>query len=218
MAGLITALQVQKNNQDRVNVYLDGNFAFGLARIVAAWLSIGQSLSDEKIAELRAQDAQEAAYQRALRYLSFRDRSEAELRRYLTDQQVSEEIIEETISRLQRSGLLSDQRFAHTWVNNRSEFRPRGKRALAYELRHKGIEAEDIHQALQLVDEEDMAYRAALKSVRRYQDLTWQEFRQKVCAFLARRGFDYEVASATATRLWAEMNSDTEDSDEEVYP
>jgi SOS response regulatory protein OraA/RecX len=68
------------------------------------------------------------------------------------------------------------------------------------------------------VDEEDMAYRAASKSARRYQDLTWQEFRQKVCAFLARRGFDYEVASATATRLWTEMKSDTEDLDEEVYP
>lgn len=218
MAGLITALQVQKKNQDRVNVYLDGNFAFGLARIVAAWLSVGQTLSDDKIAELRAQDAREAAYQRALRYLSFRDRSEAELRRHLSDQQMSEDIIEETVSRLQRSGLLSDQRFANIWVNNRSEFRPRGKRALAYELRQKGIDAEDIQQALELVDEEHLAYRAAMKSARRYQNLTWQEFRQKVCAFLARRGFDYEVASATATRLWAEINSDTEDLDEEVFP
>jgi regulatory protein len=218
MAGCITALQVQKKNQERVNVYLDGVFAFGLARIVAAWLAVGQTLSDEKIAELRAQDARETAYQHALRYLSFRDRSEAELRRYLTDKQVSEEVIQETMTRLRRSGLLSDQRFAQIWVNNRSEFRPRGKRALAYELRQKGIDAEDIHQALELVDEETMAYRVALKAARRYQDLPWQEFRQKVCALLARRGFDYEVAAATATRLWAEINSHTEDSDEEVYP
>jgi regulatory protein len=220
MAGSITALQVQKKNQDRVNVYLDGVFAFGLARIVAAWLYVGQALSDEKIAELRAADEHEAAYQRALKYLGYRDRSEAEVRRHLTEHQVPEETVEATISRLQRSGLLSDKRFTRIWVDNRTEFRPRGKRALAYELRQKGIDAETIDQALEPIDEEDMAYRAALKPARRYLSLTRQEFRQKVCAFLARRGFDYEVAATTATRLWAEIDSerDTAELDREVDP
>ena len=50
----ITGLKLQKRNNDRVNVYLDGEFAFGLSRIVAAWLRTGQELSDEKIAELKA--------------------------------------------------------------------------------------------------------------------------------------------------------------------
>ena len=48
----ITALKAQKRNPNRVNVYLDGNFAFGVARIVAAWLNIGQELSPEKVASL----------------------------------------------------------------------------------------------------------------------------------------------------------------------
>ena len=45
----ITALKAQKRNPNRINVYLDGIFAFGLARVVAAWLQVGQTLSDEKI-------------------------------------------------------------------------------------------------------------------------------------------------------------------------
>lgn len=218
MAGRITALKVQKRNQNRVNVYLDGEFAFGLARLVAAWLQIGQDLGDEKIAELLAQDAREAAYQRALHYMNYRDRSEAEIRRHLNDHQVPEDIQDEVVSRLQRSGLLSDPRFARTWVDNRSEFRPRSRRALAQELRLRGLDHETITDALESVDETDLAYRAGSKQARRYAGLPWPEFRQKVCAFLGRRGFGYEIAASTAVRLWEDCNPEqqVDDSDDEV--
>ena len=63
MTKKVTALKLQKRNKNRVNVYLDGEFAFGLARIVAAWLSTGQELTEEKIAELQAQDNVEVALQ-----------------------------------------------------------------------------------------------------------------------------------------------------------
>ena len=84
MAKKITALKLQKRNKDRVNVYLDDEFAFGLSRIVAAWLRTGQELTEEKIAELQAQDNVEVALQRALNFLSYRPRSEEEVRRNLT--------------------------------------------------------------------------------------------------------------------------------------
>ena len=83
MERKITALQAQKRNPQRVNVYLDGEFAFGLSRITAAWLQIGQVLSEEKIVELQAADEIEVAYQKALHYLSFRTRSEDEVRKNL---------------------------------------------------------------------------------------------------------------------------------------
>ena len=69
MNHTITALTLQKRNRERVNVYLDGEYAFGLARIVAAWLVVGQELSDEKITQLRIEDEREVAYQRALRLI-----------------------------------------------------------------------------------------------------------------------------------------------------
>ena len=47
----ITALEVQKKNPNRVNVHLDGDFAFGLARITAAGLKLGETLTDERIAQ-----------------------------------------------------------------------------------------------------------------------------------------------------------------------
>ncbi len=83
MAGTITRLAFQKHAADRVNVYLDGQYAFALPALEAARLRVGEYLDDEAIARLQAQDERQKAYDRALRYLSFRPRSQAEVRRNL---------------------------------------------------------------------------------------------------------------------------------------
>jgi regulatory protein len=203
-AGIISALKVQKRNPQRVNVYLDGEFAFGLARITAAWLHVGQQLSNEKIAQLKAQDTQEAAYQRALRLLSFRPRSSAEIRQKLTRLGYTEEIIDNVLGRLVRSGLIDDTRFAKEWAENRNEFRPRSRRALEYELRQHGLAREEIDQALEGLDENSLALQAARKHARKLHGLPATDFRRKLYGFLARRGFGYETAKPAVEQAWRE--------------
>ena len=207
MGHKVTALKKQKRNAQRINVYLDGEFAFGLSRYAAAWLQIGQELSPEKIQELQDIDAQEVAYQRALNFISYRPRSEAEVRQNLQKHDTPEEIITEVINRLRRSGLVNDLQFAQTWIENRSAFRPRGRRALGMELRQKGIAREAIDQALHDLDEEKLAYQAALKQSRKYSGLERAIFWQKMSAFLARRGFNYEVAKPAIEQVWKEMQT-----------
>ena len=73
-----------------MNIYLDGEFAFGLAGIVAAWLKLGQELGEEKIASLKAEDEREVTYQKALHFLSYRPRSSAEVRQNLLKHGLSE--------------------------------------------------------------------------------------------------------------------------------
>src|SRR6185436_19009340 len=103
---------VQKRSPNRVNIYLDGEFAFGLARIVAAWLKTGQELSEEKIEQLQAEDARERALQQAMLFLSYRDRSESEIRQNLRKHEIPETVIDETLERLKRDGLANDNAFA----------------------------------------------------------------------------------------------------------
>lgn len=210
MGRRITSLTVQKRNPNRVNLYLDGEFAFGLARVVAAWLYVGQELSEEKIAQLQADDQIEVAYQKALNFLSYRNRSEAEVRTHLAKSEITPELIELVVERLKRSGLLDDQRFAENWVDNRAEFRPRSRRALSYELKRKGISEETIDAAIEGLDEEQMAYLAARKKAPRYYSLEWAEFKQKMYAYLARRGFSYEVSVPVVARLWQEHSAEEE--------
>ena len=197
----ITALKAQKRNKDRLNVYLDGEYAFSIARIVAAWLKVGDEIDEVKISELKSQDGHEKAYQQALNLLSYRDRSEAEIRKNLQDHEYDAAQIEQAIARLQRGALIDDQRFARMWVENRTDFSPRGRRALRFELRKKNVDDKAIDRALEELDEVKLALSAATRRIGRYERMEWPEFRQKLGGFLSRRGFGYDVIAPVLEQL-----------------
>ena len=206
----ITAFTVQKKSPSRVNIYLDGEFAFGLARITAAWLKTGDELNDEKIAKLLDEDARERAYQQAMLFLSYRARSEKEIRQNLLKHEIPEEVIEDTLERLRKAGLANDNDFARAWVENRNTFRPRSKKALAIELRQKGLDDEAIQASISNLDEEALAYETGLKRATRFTSLERNEFRKKLSEFLARRGFSYSVIASVVSRIWNETHADTQ--------
>jgi regulatory protein len=214
----ITAISAQKHKPNRVNIFLDGEFAFGLARITAAWLKTGDVLSDEKIEKLQADDTRERAYQQAMLYLSYRARSEKEIRQNLRKNEIPDAIIEETLERLKNARLADDNQFAQMWVENRNTFRPRSKRALEIELRQKGLTNEAIQASLSEVDEEALAYESASKRATRLKGQEWSEFRKKLSEFLARRGFSYSTIAPIVSRIWNETNADAQQYEDEDIP
>ena len=189
---------------------MDGHYAFGLAAIEAAKLRRDQVLSDEDIERLKKRDSFEKAHDRALHFLSYRPRSEAEVRRYLQGKAVSPAVEEEVVERLTRAKLLDDLAFARYWVENRESFKPRGLHMLRYELRQKGVDAKIIAQSLADLDEEESAYRAATQRGRRLAHLDQASFRQKLSAYLLRRGFPYGVVNPTVERIWQELIAEDE--------
>jgi regulatory protein len=210
MTRKITALQPQKKNPKRVNVYLDGDFAFGLSRIVSAWLEIGQEISDEKIKQLKDNDAQEIAIQQAIKFISYRPRSTEEVRKNLQKHNLNDEVVELVIQKCLNNGLLDDKQFAKTWIENRSEFRPSGKRALEFELKQHGINPQIIDPLLENLDEETLAYKATLKKSNKFLNSDYQTFRQKLYRHLNQRGFSYDVILTAINQVWD--NIKTEDS------
>ncbi|MFQ6016095.1 MAG: RecX family transcriptional regulator [Anaerolineae bacterium] len=208
MAATITALKVQKGNKERVNVYLDGEFAFGLDMMLAARLQVEQTLSEKEIEALLVQDQGQRAYHKALDFLSYRPRSQMEVEQYLRKKGISPQISHQVIERLQRAGLLDDAAFARFWVENRETFRPRGIQMLRYELRRKGVGDDLIEQALEGLDEAESAYRAAKGRANRYAGLEWATFRRRLGEFLRRRGFGYDAIHETLDRLWSELKQE----------
>lgn len=206
MTGTITALVVQKRNKDRVNVYIDGEYAFGLAMIEAIKLRKGQTLDAEQIARLKSLDDVETAHERALNFLSYRPRSAAEVRRNLRKKEVPDSVIEQVIERLERTGLVDDAAFARFWVENREMSKPRSERGLRFELRQKGVADDVITTALSEINEDDSAYRAALERAHRIPHTDKQVFAKRLGSFLARRGFTYNVVRETVDRLWDELS------------
>jgi len=204
----ITALKAQKKNPNRINVYLDGTYAFGLARIVAAWLTIGQDLSEEDINRLKQQDTTEVAYLKGLRFLGVRSRSEAEIQRKLSEQGFEPAVVEATLQRLKKNGYIGDEKFAKEWVENRSTFRPRGRRLMALELRQKGVPGDAIEKALaETSDESSLAYQSAVKYARRLAGSDWETFRKRLGAYLMRRGFSYGTIAPILRQVWDETHS-----------
>ncbi len=210
----ITGLKAQEKNAQRINVYLDGVFAFGLSRIVAAWLQIGQQLTDEKIAQLQAEDAVESAYQRTLHFLSIRPRSGKEIVQYLKKIGLNPDVQERVIERLKAHGWINDQYFASQWVENRSAFHPLSRKALRIELTQKGIEQDLIDRTILNVDEDLSAYQAAQKWLYRLRDLPYIQFQRKLYPYLARRGFSHDVIENTIQRLWTETQTEKQNPEE----
>ena len=206
----ITRLAVQKKNSKRVNVYLDGEFAFGLYRDTAAWLEIGQILSDEKIKKLLDEDQKADVYAKALDYISYRPRTVYETSRKLSEEGFDEELINETLSRLLDNGLLDDEKFAEQWVEERQSLKPGSKRSLRYELHKKGIPDHLIQSATEDVDDFQSAYEIAEKRLYRYEGLSKFEFRQKLGNYLAGKGYSYDVISDVTQKLWESIQTSSQ--------
>jgi len=205
----ITAIKAQKRNHQRVSIYLDGEFAFGLSRFVAAWLKPGRMLSDGDIERLQNEDTYEIAFQKALQFINHRPRSVEETRRRLLEKGFSEEVVGATLDKLIDKSWLNDMDFARQWIENRNTFRPRSYRLLAYELRLKGIADDEITQALEEYggDEQSLAYQAGIKKAKQCAHENQPDFFKKVSGYLSRRGFNYGIVKPTVEDLWEAFSS-----------
>ncbi|MEZ4733230.1 MAG: RecX family transcriptional regulator [Caldilineaceae bacterium] len=216
----ITRLQIQQKNKERVNIFLDEEYAFSLELMIAAGLKKGQTLTDGEIAALQAEDEQKRAYAAALNFLGQRARSRAEVEQRLEQRDFGPAAIQGTLERLQQEGYLNDATFGRQWVANRQRFRPRSERALRYELRRKGMEPTLINDVIEQaeIDEDAAAWDALEPKVARWQALERIQFMQKAGGFLARRGFGHEVARRAIERAWAQVHDEptTDEFDDET--
>ncbi len=210
----ITSIERQPRRR-RASIYLDGRpaLALSLEVLTQAGLRTGDEVSAARLEELCQAEARYAALASALRLLSYRARSEAELRQRLARRGTPPPIVDETLARLRDLGLVDNEAFARSWVEGRDQASPRGRRLLAAELRAKGVARQTIQESLAALDEDDAAYRAAARRARSLAALPYTDFRRRLGDFLLRRGFDYEVVRETVARLWQETappQSDTE--------
>jgi len=216
MAGTITSIEQQSRRKDRINVYLDDRYAFSLNAIVAerAGLKKGIFLDDQAIDGLVGDDAYQKAFDRALNFLSYRPRSEREVRANLSRKKIEVDVLERVVGRLKELALIDDRAFAQYWQENRQRFSPRGPRAIQSELRAKGLDRDIIDEVVDTqADQTDAAYEAALRKARSLHGLDYQAFRQRLGSHLLRRGFSYDTISSVSERLWRELSTQAPEED-----
>jgi len=202
MEKTITGLEIQKKNPNRLNVYLDDEFAFGISRFVGAWLKEGAKLDAERVTQLLEKDVYEKAYQKALQYISFKPRSEFEVRKKLIEKGFDEGAIDPVISDLRSKRYLNDLEFAENWVETRSLSKPRSHRMLKYELRKKSIDDEIIEKSMALAPSDiELGIKLGKKYIKRYSNLEDKIFKKKMTGVLARRMFPFAVINEVIIEL-----------------
>ena len=197
-ARRITKIEAQKKNKNRISIYLDDEFAFGLSAdvLVKFGLASGIELSPEEIDTIQQAEAVYAAKARAMSLLTYRPRSVNEIRSRLREKKFSETAIENAVHDLLRAGLLNDEQFAISFARSRLISRPSGSRLLIQELKGKGIDEQYIEKALIEAfserGEPELAASLAEKQKPRPGDDPVKGAR-RLSDFLLRRGFSWEI-------------------------
>lgn len=212
--GTVTSIEPQKHTTTRYSIFLDGEFAFGVSRdlLLESGLAKGEYLDPQRIDTILARDAIDRAVATAMRALEQRIQTNRELRIRLQRKGFEAETIDAALERLTDYGYLNDERFAELWIENRLEYRPRGKRMLEQELRQKGIDRQTIDDTIGALDIDDQsaALAVARKRLRNFETLPIDEQKKKLTGVLARRGFDYGTIRSTLETVFGESIDEPE--------
>lgn len=210
MHKTITALTVQKKNTNRINVFLDGDFSFGLYIVNAMHLKVGQIITQEMIDKLIKEDQIEDGYQKALKFISYKPRSSFEVVKKLRAYDLNEDVISLIMEKLVEKKYVDDLQYAENWVENRSANKPRSQKLIKWELKNKKISEEIINAVTgDMLPEEELAILAAEKYARRLSGFEEEIFTRRLSGYLIRRGFNYSTVYSTVQKIWNDLRIHT---------
>ncbi|MHA1887821.1 MAG: regulatory protein RecX [Promethearchaeota archaeon] len=202
MEKIITSLEVQKKNANRLNVYLDHEFAFGISRFVGTRLKQGEKLGESSITQLLEKDTREKAFQKALKFLNYRSRSVHEVEQKIEELGFGKSVIKTVVSELLAKNYLNDREFAENWISSRARSKPRSQKMIRYELRKKFIPEDIIEEALEAAPGNDeLALRLGKKYLRRFAHIDEKKFTKKMTGVLARRAFSFSEIKTVLKKL-----------------
>jgi regulatory protein len=197
---LITAVEKQKKNKHRYNIYLNEQFAFSVHEdmLVKYRLLKGEYVNTQTIETIIIADENHKAYMDGLRFIGRRPRSRKEVVYKLQEKGYSEDAIQHAVAQLTELKAIDDEQFAALWTEHRLFSQNKGRRWVQQELKQKGLSKEHIAEALANVDEEaefQAAYDTAKKKWQSLQGEPYEKNR-KLAAFMLRRGYSSQIVGS----------------------
>ncbi len=200
----ITKIESQKN-KNRVNVYIDENFAFGIdIEILYKYsLEVDTEIDESFIKDVLQGEEQNRANNYALNLLSYRWRSECEIRNSMNTKGYSQDTIDNTIKFLKEQELIDDRRFAESFIKDKINFRDWGSYRLKQELFSKGVSKNIVDEVIEKYcdDEFERAMNLASKKIKSYKNDDKNAIYRKLGGYLQRKGYSYDVISSVLKEL-----------------
>ncbi|GGP66443.1 recombination regulator RecX [Streptomyces melanogenes] len=165
------------------------------------------------------QDPAERARAICLRLLTGTPRTRKQLADALKKREIPDEVAEEVLSRFEEVGLINDAAFAGAWVESRHHGRGLARRALARELRTKGVDSAVVDEAVGQLDsdqEEETARELVARKLRSTRGLDRDRRIRRLAGMLARKGYP-EGMALRVVRQALEAEGETADDLYETY-
>ncbi len=200
----ITKIEQQKNNKERINIYINGEFAFGLMMEIKYKYDLkeGMELDEDYIQKVLKEEELSKAKDQALKFLTYRQRSKKEIINKLKSKGYEEDIIENTLSYLEEYGLVNDVEFAKAFMRDKINLNKFGPTRIKYELYKKGIDDSIIEEVLEEDDEEyTRALVLAKKKLSSYKKDDKKAIYRKLGGFLQRKGYSYDCINRVLKEL-----------------
>lgn len=180
----------------------------------------GASSSSRAEKEASPGDPVEQARAICLRLLTGTPRTRKQLADALRKREIPDDAAEEVLSRFEEVGLINDSAFADAWVESRHHGRGLARRALAQELRTKGVDSTLIDAAVAQLDseqEETTARELVARKLRSTRGLDRDKRLRRLAGMLARKGYPEGMALRVVRQALEEEGEDTEFLDDEGF-
>lgn len=189
----ITDIQEQKKDVNRVSVFVDGEFRFGMFKsaVKRYGLHIGMKLSEEDYKKLLETIELDKAKYRALDYISYQNRSEKEIVNKLRTLEYSEFIIEQVIQFLKKYDYINDEDFARKFTEYNLNYKRKSMKRIQYDLYQKGISGIEIEELIpnkEKLEYENIEY--LLKKYKYNKEMDRKD-KEKLIRRILSKGFNY---------------------------
>lgn len=218
VSGVISKLEIQKKRKDRINVHLDGVYAFSchVDLIFEFKLDRGVTLDSEQVKAIIEADDLKMAYFYGLKIALTRSISIEGCRRKLIKQEFSETSVEHSIERLLENNYLDDVRHAQNYYEMKQQVF--GRYRIQQELMRQGVDKSIVVAVVKDMANEDQELEEAMKYALRRFDGQSQTFDQKAYAriygFLARKGYSAGVIRQVMDRLRSQSKKNYDEFEE----
>lgn len=203
----ITKIERQKKNSSRRSIFLDEKYAFGVSEDILLKFNLyeGRELPNEEIEEIEKAETEQSVKISAMRFRSYRPRSEKEIRDRLTKKGFDDPMIAKAIEYLSANNLLNDEEFARMFCRDKLTLKPVGKQAMKQQLFRKGIKKEIIEKVVEEFYTEEserrLAQKEAEKKYKRVASLPPLTIKRRLYEHLVRRGYDSSLSRSIVNQL-----------------
>jgi len=204
--NIITKIECGNRNKNRVNIYIDEEYAFSVDMeiVYKEGLKVKDSVDYDKLKKIIEEDNYIKCKNAAIKIIERSYKSEKEIKDKLLKKEFDNNTVNRTLSFLKEYNLIDDEKLVSMYVKDR--LRNQGEKKIKYSLMQKGINEEFIYRELNKInndDLEDIAYNLALK---KYEVLSKREndkykLYQKLTRYLMSRGYGYDLISRVVKRI-----------------